>query len=90
MAVRKAILNHMVEIAHLLYAHHYNLFAGYSSVQQYIEKSRMGENATWGSDIEIITLSHLLNTCIFTYSTPGLVLMLLTELLMTSHKEQCI
>ena len=38
MAVRKAILNHMVEIAHLLYAHHYDLFAGYSSVQQYIEK----------------------------------------------------
>ena len=69
MAVRKAILNHMVEIAHLLYAHHYDLFAGYSSVQQYIEKSRMSENATWGSDIEIITLSHLLNTCIFTYST---------------------
>ena len=35
--------------------HGYDLFAGYSSVQQYIKKSRMSENATWDSDIEIIT-----------------------------------
>ena len=43
--------------------------AGYSSVQEYIERTNMNENGTWGSDIEIITLSHLINTCIFTYST---------------------
>ena len=69
MAVRQAILDHMVAIAHLLYAHQYDLFAGYSSVQQYIERTKMNQNKTWGSDIEIITLSHLINTCIFTYST---------------------
>ena len=69
MAVRQAILDHMVAISHLLYAHQYDLFAGYSSVQQYIEDTKMNQNETWGSDIEIITLSHLINTCIFTYST---------------------
>ena len=69
MAVRQAILDHMVAISHLLYAHQYDLFAGYSSVQEYIEHTKMNQNETWGSDIEIITLSHLINTCIFTYST---------------------
>ena len=69
MAVRQAILNHMIETSHLLYAHHYDLFRGYSSVQEYIEHTRMDEDATWGTDIEIMTLSHLLNTCIFTYNT---------------------
>ena len=39
MAVRQAILDHMVAISHLLYAHQYDLFAGYSSVQQYIARA---------------------------------------------------
>ena len=27
----------------------------------------MDRNGTWGSDIEILTLAHMLNTCVYVY-----------------------
>ena len=41
----------------------------YSSVQDYIQDKGMD---IWGTDVEIVTLAHLLKTCIFIYSTDDL------------------
>lgn len=66
MAVRGAILNHMVSIAHfLLFAH--MIGYGYSSIQEYIRATNMDRPYTWGTDIEIFTLAHLLQTPTLTY-----------------------
>ena len=65
MAVRNAILDHMVTIAHFLLSHH---LLNYDSIQTYIVASGMDEEYTWGTDIEMLTLSHLLNTPIVSYS----------------------
>ena len=69
LAVRTAIVQHMVEIAQLLFAHRHDLLAGYTSVQDYVQHTGMSENTVWGGDIEIWVLAHLLKTCIFTYNT---------------------
>ena len=65
MAVRNAILDHMVSIAHFLLGHH---LLNYDSIQTYIVASGMDKEYTWGTDIEMLTLSHLLNTPIVSYS----------------------
>ena len=65
MAVRNAILDHMVTIAHFLLGHH---LLNYDSIQTYIVASGMDEEYSWGTDIEMLTLSHLLNTHIVSYS----------------------
>ena len=62
MAVRHAILQHMINIAHFLLGHH---LVGHTSIQSYIAGSGI---AAWGTDIEMLTLSHLLNTPILSYS----------------------
>ena len=64
--VREAILHHMLQIAHFMLSHHIN---DHSSVSEYIQHTGMGQDGTWGTDIEILTLAHLLNTCIFVYTT---------------------
>ena len=64
-AVRHAILDHMVNNAHFLLGHH---LSGHTSIQSYIAASRMNVDSTWGTDIEMLTLSHLLNTPIVSYS----------------------
>ena len=67
MAVRRAILNHMVQIAHFLLFHH--MPSQYLSIQEYIQHTHMDRDSAWGSDLEILTLCHLLGTCIFSYDT---------------------
>ena len=64
--VHEAILHHMLQIAHFMLSHH---IIGHSSVSEYIEYTCMDQDGTWGTDIEIFTLAHLLNTCIFVYTT---------------------
>ena len=49
MAVRLAILNHMINIAHLILDHH---VLGYSSIQDYIADKNMDQDSAWGTDIE--------------------------------------
>ena len=65
MAVRLAILNHMINIAHLILDHH---VLGYSSIQDYIADKNMDQDSAWGTDIEMLTLAHLLHTPILSYS----------------------
>ena len=59
---REAILHHMLQIAHFMLSHHITV---HSSVFEYIQHTCMDQDGTWGTDIEILTLAHLLNTCIF-------------------------
>ena len=67
MTVRHAILDHMVRIAHLLLFH---LIKGsHTSIQSYIANSKVDVWGMWGSDIEILTLAHMLQTDIYSYST---------------------
>ena len=66
MAVRKAILDHMVHIAHLLLFRH--IPNRISNIQQYITETGMDKESTWGTNIEILTLAHLLPTCVFSYN----------------------
>ena len=40
-----------------------------TSVSEYIQRTCMDHDCTWGTDIEIFTLAHLLNTFIFVYTT---------------------
>ena len=37
------------------------------SATAYIEGTDMDRNGTWGSDVEILTLAHMLNTCVYVY-----------------------
>ena len=65
MAVRTAILHHMIDIAHLILDHH---IQGYSSIQDYIRYNNMDREFAWGTDVEMLTLAHLLQTPVVSYS----------------------
>ena len=65
MAVRTAILQQMIGIAHFILHHH---VVRYSSIQEYIARNNMDRESTWGTDIEILTCAHLLQTAIISYS----------------------
>ena len=64
--VREVILNHMVDIGHFMLFHH--LPSRYTSIDEYIHDTEMDRNFTWGTDIEILTMAHLLNTRVFVYN----------------------
>ena len=64
MEIRDAILCHMVKIAHLLLGHHMH----YSDIYEYIERTKMYLNSSWGTDVELLTFSHLLQTPVYTYN----------------------
>ena len=64
MSVRQAILDHMISIAHFMDRH----IVGYSSIQDYIADKKMDQEFTWGTDIEMLALAHLLQTPVISYS----------------------
>ena len=41
--------------------------AGYRSVEDYLVRSHMGEDGTWGGDFELSVLAHLLNTPVYSF-----------------------
>ena len=49
MAVRRAILQHMIHIAHFIIGHH---VVEYASIQEYIADRNMDQEYAWGTDIE--------------------------------------
>ena len=61
MDVRRVILDHMKFIDYYP--------AGYTSAEQYIQATRMDKFGTWGTDTDMVTLAHMLQTCIFSYNT---------------------
>lgn len=66
MPVRRAILQHMERIWHLLISGHIN--PNLSSVASYTAATHMDIDGTWGTDKEIMTMAHLLHTSIHIYS----------------------
>ena len=65
MAVRRAIIQHMIHIAHFIIGHH---VVEYASIQEYIADKNMDQEYAWGTDIEMLILAHLLQTPIMSYS----------------------
>ena len=59
-------------IAPLILGHirgHSGAMFKFSSVKDYIQYTNMDKLGTWGTEIELLVLSHLLNTSIYTYLT---------------------
>ena len=65
MAVRVAILQHMQVIAHLLLGAHVNQ----TSINSYIHDTSMDTDGAWGTDVEILSMAHLLHTNIYIFDT---------------------
>ena len=55
--VHEALLNHLVSIEDMMIGHHINV--EYSSVVECIRGTNMDRNGTWGTDIELMTASHV-------------------------------
>ncbi|CAI8035684.1 OVARIAN TUMOR DOMAIN-containing deubiquitinating enzyme 9 [Geodia barretti] len=63
--VRHAIIDHMTNNAQYFRGHH---LVGYGSIQSYIAFTGMDQDGTWGTDIEMLSLAHLFQTPVFSYS----------------------
>ena len=63
----------MVSIPHLLSGigsddlHNYLVSYGYDSVEEYLASTNMAANGSWGSDVEMCVLAHLLSTPIYSF-----------------------
>ena len=65
LVVRMAILNHMQKIAGLLLGGHVTQ----NSIAEYIQETHMDMDGAWGTDVETLTLAHLLQTNIYVFDT---------------------
>ena len=66
LAVRHAALQHLTNNAQYFLWHH--LSSHYNSIQSYITSTGMDQDGTWGTEIEILSLAHMLQTPIHSYS----------------------
>ena len=70
--VRASTLEHMETIAPLILVHIRGCLGAmskFSSVKEYVQYTKMDKQGNWGTDIELLVLSHLLKTSIYTYLT---------------------
>ena len=65
-AIRQRIVEHMFDISHFLLGIH--IASQFSSVAEYIRATEMHRPTTFGTEVEIFTMAHLLKTAIFSYS----------------------
>ena len=65
-ALRTAILKYMQAIEHFLLG---SFITSHETVKAYIQSTAMDQNGTWGTEVEILTLSHLLQTNVYTFHT---------------------
>ena len=69
-AIRLKVVAHMRDIGSLMMKHVSNC-SSYSkccSIDEYIDRSKIDQDGTWGSDIELLCFAHLCKTCVFSYS----------------------
>ena len=68
--IRAKIVHHMSDIASLMLGHikSHSGFNDCQSVDEYVQKSKMDKDSTWGTDLEILCFAHLTKTCVFSYS----------------------
>ena len=66
MAVRLAILNHMASehVVPLLLRGHLH---GYASIAEYTTAKNMNKDDSWGTDVEMLALAHMLHTTVYAY-----------------------
>ena len=65
-------LEHMETIAPLVLGHirgRSSAMSKFSSDKEYVQYTKMDKQGTWGTEIELLVLSHLLKTSIYTYLT---------------------
>ena len=67
LAIHLIIVNHISTIAHLLLGTH--IPNRYDPVEGHISDAKMDQDSTWGTEVEMFTLAHLLNTATFLYNT---------------------
>ena len=65
LVIRQRIVHHMFTISELLLGIH--IPNRYRSVEAYIRGTKMNRGTTCGTDVEILTMAHLLDTSIFSY-----------------------
>ena len=63
MAIRKSIIEHMMNIAHLVLGSHIQ----HNSIRDYVQVSAMDQDSTWGTEIEILVFAHMVKTNVYTY-----------------------
>ena len=63
MDVRRGIVSHMRTIGNLLVGGHVRE----GDIDTYIDSSRIEHDREWGTDVEILTLAHMLKTPVYTY-----------------------
>ena len=71
MLIRQAIVQHMRSISELLCGSHISNIRYPRGIEQYIADNRIERAGSWGSDIEMLTLAHLLNVAVISYSRTG-------------------
>ena len=73
MQIREGILSYMLSIENLLTGYDTNGHANYlvplncRTVQEYINTRHMSTNGTWGTELEMMCLSHMFNTNVFSF-----------------------
>ena len=60
-AIRSALIQHMPNLAHVFTT------SNVRSVEEYVRNTRMDRDGTWGNTEEVMALSHLLNTQVYSY-----------------------
>ena len=73
--VRSSIVAHMFNIPELLTGHgadgHHNYLTyyngGYHSVEDYLTRTSMDVEGSWGTDFEMTLLAHMLDTVVYSY-----------------------
>ena len=78
-ALRSAIVQHILSIPHLLIGYGadgepngINLLCHptvYESAEDYISCTRMDRNGTWGTNVEMLALAHIVNAPVYCYDT---------------------
>ena len=70
-AVRSKIVKHIKQCPSRILQHiKGNIdYGDCKTVSQYIKKSNMDKNGTWGSEVELLSFAHLTKTCVYSYST---------------------
>ena len=66
MAVHLAILTHMASerVAPLLLRGHLH---GYASIAEYTTAKKIDRDDSWGTDVEMLALAHMLHTTVYAY-----------------------
>ena len=54
-------------VAHMRSIQTFIISNGYTSVEQYVSETGMNRTSVWGTEIEILTLAHLLSTPVLVY-----------------------